>query len=292
MTTQATELVSQIAMQIVDYIQTNNIQPGQRLVERRLAEDLRVSRSPIRGALRLLEQDGVVGVAERGGYVVNNSAATLTAHAAETKQAARERNYLLVAKDRLEGALPDKITEKELIRRYALTRAEATELLRRMTQEGWIERLPGYGWEFLPMLTSETLYRDSYNFRLVIEPAAMLEPTFVLDRPVLQASRDQQQRLADGWIWDLSDAEVFDLNSHHHEVIISCSRNAYYIDALNRINKTRRLIEYRHTLERDNGIVKCREHVQIADLLLDGHNARASTLMHRHLMTVIADKSS
>lgn len=245
----------------------------------------------MRGALKLLERDGIVAPAERGGYLVNNIDATITAASTDTKQTAREAIYLQVARDRLNAELPDKITENELVRRYNLTRADIVELLRRMTQEGWIERLPGYGWEFLPMLTSERLYRDSYHFRLVIEPAAMLEPTFELDRPALQASRDRQQRLADGEIWDLSDAEVFDLNSHHHEVIISCSRNSYYIDALKRINKTRRLIEYRHTLQRDNGIIKCREHVQIADLLLDGDNARASTLMQRHLMTVLADKS-
>lgn len=44
--TNTTQLVGQIAAQIADYIKTNNIEPGARLVERRLAEDLRVSRSP------------------------------------------------------------------------------------------------------------------------------------------------------------------------------------------------------------------------------------------------------
>ena len=65
-----TPLANQIALQIVDYIRTNGHEPGTRLVERRLAEDLRVSRSPVRGALRLLAQDGVVGPADRGGFVV------------------------------------------------------------------------------------------------------------------------------------------------------------------------------------------------------------------------------
>lgn len=291
MTTNTSQLVYDIAAQIADYIRTNDIEAGARLVERRLAEDLRVSRSPVRGALELLERDGIVATAERGGYIVNDTDAPLTAAPRDTKNDAREAAYLQVARDRLNAELPDKITEKELIRRYDLSRADVVELLRRMTHEGWIERLPGYGWEFQPMLTSERLYRDSYHFRLVIEPAAMLEPTFEVDRPALQSSRDRQQSLVDGEIWDLSDAEIFDLNSHHHEVMIGCSHNSYYVDALKRINKTRRLIEYRHTLQRDNGVVKCREHVHIADLLLDGDNTRASTLMHRHLMTVLADKS-
>jgi DNA-binding GntR family transcriptional regulator len=289
-TTTATPLVNQIAVQIVEYIRSKRLEPGTRLVERRLADDLRVSRSPIRGALRLLEENGVVGPAERGGFVVLESPDdVLSPDVGDPGR--REETYLQVAEDRLNGELPDRITENELIRRYDLTRSELADLLRRMSKEGWIDRLPGYGWEFLPMLTSERAYRDSYNFRLVIEPAAILEPTFVLDRAALEASRDAQQRLVDGEIWTVSNAELFDLNSHHHEVIIGCSRNIYFIDALQRIDKTRRLIEYRKTLQREKALVRCREHVQIANLLLDGDNARASSLMYRHLATVGVEKT-
>jgi len=283
--------MTQIAAQIVDYIREHGHESGTRLVERRLAEDLRVSRSPVRGALKLLERDGVVGPAERGGFVVLASGAEL-AERKPVDDSAREQTYLQVAKDRLDEKLPDRITENELTRRYDLTRAELADLLRRMSAEGWIERLPGYGWAFAPMLTSMKMYADSYHFRLVIEPAAILETTFELDRAALEKSRDAQQRLADGEIWSVSPAELFDLTSHHHEVIIGCSSNAYFVDALRRIDRTRRLIEYRQTLQRDKAIVRCREHVQIANLLLDGDNARASSLMYRHLATVSAEKTA
>ncbi|MEN0138474.1 MAG: GntR family transcriptional regulator [Rhodococcus sp. (in: high G+C Gram-positive bacteria)] len=287
----ATPLVNQIAVQIVQYIRSKGYEPGTRLVERRLADDLRVSRSPIRGALQLLERDGVVGPAERGGFVVLKSGDELASPPIEGA-ASREETYLRVAEERLAGELPDRITENELARRYDLTRSELAELLRRMSKEGWIDRLPGYGWEFLPMLTSLKMYEDSYHFRLVIEPAAILETTFDLDRAAVEASRDAQQRLVDGDIWTVSNAELFDLNSHHHEVIIGCSHNAYFVDALQRIDKTRRLIEYRRSLQREKALIRCREHVQIANLLLDGDNARASSLMYRHLATVSVEKTA
>ncbi len=290
MTTSTTPLMSRIAVQIVDYIKSTGHLPGTRLVERKLAEDLRVSRSPVRGALKLLEEQGVVGQAERGGYVVLAEPAVLDL-SSDAADEGREEVYLQVAEDRLEGRLPDKITETELARRYRLTRADVVELLRRMTAEGWIDRLPGYGWEFLPMLTSMKMYEDSYHFRLVIEPAAMLETTFELDRAAVEESRDRQQWLLDGGIWTVSNAELFDLNSRHHEVMIGCSRNAYFVDSLRRIDKTRRLIEYRRTLERKKAAIRCREHVQIANLLLDGDNARASALMYRHLATVSVEKT-
>jgi DNA-binding GntR family transcriptional regulator len=41
---------------------------GTRLVERTPADHLRVSRSPVRSALRLLQDDGIVEAADRGGY--------------------------------------------------------------------------------------------------------------------------------------------------------------------------------------------------------------------------------
>lgn len=291
MSTPTTPLVTQLAAQIVEHIRAQRWEPGTRLVERRLAEDLRVSRSPVRGALKVLEQEGVVGPAERGGFVVLAADHELPAPPVD-HSADREATYLRVAEDRLNGELPDRIAENELARRYDLTKSELAELLRRMSGEGWIERLPGYGWGFLPMLTTMRMYQDSYNFRLVIEPAAMLEPTFVLNRPALEASREAQQRLVDGQVWTVSNAELFDLNSHHHEVIIGCSNNAYFIDALKRIDRTRRLIEYRRTLKRESSIIRCREHVQIADFLLDGDNARASALMCRHLATVSVEKTT
>jgi hypothetical protein len=39
-------------------------------------------------------------------------------------------------------------------------------------------------------------YEDSYHFRVVIEPAAILEPTFEVDR----AAPEEQQALMDGVI--------------------------------------------------------------------------------------------
>lgn len=60
-----------------------------------------------------------------------------------------------------------------------------------MANEGWIERLPGHGREFLPVLTSVEAYEDSFRFWLLIEPSAILEPRFTLNRPALEHCREQ-----------------------------------------------------------------------------------------------------
>ncbi|HEX7303251.1 GntR family transcriptional regulator [Lentzea sp.] len=283
-----TQLTRQVAARIVDYIRSEQVSVGTRLAERTLAEHLRVSRSPVRNALRLLADSGAVAEAERGGYTVVDTDPDLVT---ETEEGVDETVYLAIAGDRLDGDLPDRITESALARRYSLTPAQLNRVLRRASSEGWIERLPGYGWEFRPTLTSPQSYADSYRFRLTIEPAAILEPTFVLDRAAVEHVREQQQRLADGAIHELDNVALFNINHVFHETITECSRNEFFIEALRRVDHLRRLVEYRRSLPRSSGVVRCREHVEIADLLLADRRAEAAERMREHLGTVTAEKT-
>jgi DNA-binding GntR family transcriptional regulator len=192
-----------------------------------------------------------------------------------------ERGHSLTPVHRLNGRLPERVTENELLRRYGVTRGRIARILRRIAGEGWIERLPGHGWAFLPVLTSLEAYEDSYRFRLLIEPAAILEPRFMLNKPVLERCREQQQWLVDGG--EVSDAQLFELNSGMHQAIIECSQNSFFVDALKRINRVRRLVEYRQALDRHSVIARCREHIQLLDLLLADKREEASEFMRQHL---------
>ncbi|MFF3500629.1 GntR family transcriptional regulator [Streptomyces sp. NPDC003247] len=287
-----TPLTRRTAARIVEHIATNGLPVGTRLVERALAEQLKVSRSPVRQALRLLADEGVVVAAERGGYTVALTGPDLTeASLFPTTEDATEDVYLRIAADRLDGRLPDRVTENALARRYDLMPGQLAHVLRRVAVEGWIERLPGYGWEFQPMLTSMDAYRDSYRFRLTIEPAAILEPGFVLDREALETVRAQQQGLADGEVHTIGNAQLYDLNSRFHEVVMACSRNSFFIDSLRRVDRLRRLIEYRRSLQRDRAALRCAEHVRLADLLLAGERAEAAAFLRRHLSSVGREKT-
>ncbi|GHH09815.1 GntR family transcriptional regulator [Streptomyces lanatus] len=289
--TPPTPLARRTAAHIVQHIAEGGLPVGTRLVERALANQLKVSRSPVRQALRLLAEDGVVAPAERGGYTVALTGQDLAQAApAPATEDGIEDAYLHIAADRLAGELPDRVTEKTLARRYDLMPGQLTHILRRIAVEGWIERLPGYGWEFQPMLTSMDAYADSYRFRLTIEPAALLEPGFVLDRDALETVRAQQQRLVDGEIRDIGNARLYDLNSRFHEVVMACSHNSFFIDALRRVDRLRRLIEYRRSLQRDRALVRCAEHVRLADLLLAGKRTEAADFLRDHLSAVSEEK--
>ena len=290
--TAPTPLIRRVAAGIEARIREHQMPPGTRLVERDLAEQLRVSRSPVRGALRLLADDGVVAPGEAGGFVVRRAPdARASSLPRPGPASADDELHLRIAGDRLDGVLPERVTEAALLRRYDLTPAQLTRILRRIAGEGWIDRLPGYGWTFRPMLTSLSAYQDSYRFRLVIEPAAILEPTFELDRPAIEKVREQQQELVDGGIWTIGNAELFDLNRSFHEAVIECAHNAFFTDALCRVDTLRRLIEYRRSLARERAIVRCREHVALADLLLAGDTQAAAAAMRDHLATVGVEKT-
>ncbi|TNC50550.1 GntR family transcriptional regulator [Rubellimicrobium rubrum] len=282
MVTAPTPLALSLANQLVEQLRAGGLEPGQRVTERKLAQQFRVSRSPVRSALQLLAQAGVLIPGDRGYEIAAPSAADAWPLLKEPPDE-EEVIYRRIADERLSGSLPERITESEFLRRYSLTRARLARLLRRMTQEGWIERLPGHGWTFLPVLTSLEAYEDSYRFRQLIEPAALLEPRWTLDRPALQARRTEQLWLVNGGIFEVSDAKLFELNSGLHETIMECSRNAFLIESLRRVDRLRRLIEYRQTLDRKVSREQCLQHVEILDLVLAGRNEDASTTMRRHL---------
>jgi GntR family transcriptional regulator of vanillate catabolism len=59
-----------VLMQLRDLILRGDFAPGQRLAEQQLAERLGASRTPVRGALVTLEQEGLIEANDTGGYVV------------------------------------------------------------------------------------------------------------------------------------------------------------------------------------------------------------------------------
>ena len=71
---EAPSLVHLAVESIRDMILSGRLSPGDRLIEERLTEELGISRPPLREALRLLEQEGLIETRPRRGAVV----ATLT----------------------------------------------------------------------------------------------------------------------------------------------------------------------------------------------------------------------
>ena len=286
-------LADQLALNIEGLIADGELQPGTSLAERTLAERFDVSRSPIRLALKLLEKKGQVIVREDGGYtvaqVIKRPALSVQLPVVVDET---ESIYLKVAEDRLEEKLPDKLSESDLMRRYGLTKAQLTSILQRIVHEGWIERLPGHGWRFLPILTSPETYDQGYRFRILIESAALMEPGFKVDEAALKRCLAEQQELIDGAVEWASPAQLFDANAKLHETIASFSGNVFIVESLKRINRLRRLMEYKKVVDRKAAARRCNEHKVLINLLLSGDREAAADFIRLHLRDAAREKSS
>lgn len=287
------KLADQLALSIEGLMAAGDLRPGDQLVERSLAERLDVSRSPIRQALKLLQDKGLVVIRDEGGYTV---AQNLKPKALEVPMPSSmdevEPTYLKIAQDRLEGRLPDKLSESDLMRRYSLTKAQLSSILQRIVHEGWIERLPGHGWRFLPILTSPETYDQGYRFRILIESAGMNEPGFKVDEVALRKCLAEQQELIDGAVEWASPAQLFDANARLHETIAGFSGNVFILESLKRINRLRRLMEYKKDVDREAAARRCKEHKVLIDLLLSGQREAAADFIRLHLRDAAREKSS
>jgi len=284
-------LAEQLANSIELWIRQEQIPEGTSLPERSLATRFRVSRSPVREALPILAERGLIAARPEGGYAVSASNGSATGFALPPADE-DEPIYLKIAADRLSGALPERTTENELMRRYELTRGQLSEVLRRISQEGWIERLPGNGWQFLPILTSGAAYDQGYRMRILVEPSGILEPTYEIDRDSLLKCRAEQQALADGAAQWASPAQLFDANTRLHECIALASGNVFILESLRRINRLRRLMEYGKAVNRTAAAQRCKEHLTLIDLLLAGQREAAADFMRLHLRDAAREKSA
>ncbi|MGH8619474.1 MAG: GntR family transcriptional regulator [Burkholderiales bacterium] len=284
-------LAAQIASQVIGWLQGQGLGVGAHLSEQRLADAFRVSRSPVRRALALLEVQGIVAQEPHRGYFVRKLPTAASVRGTARAAGDPDENYLRIADDRLAGRLAGDITESALMRGFGLPRRELQRILHRMEKEGWVERKPGHGWSFVALPDTVEAHGQSYRFRMLFEPAALLEPGFRIVKNEFDRIRRDQQMLLDGGIARLSRAKLFELGSDFHETLMGFSGNRFMTDAIKRVNGMRRLLEYRAHYDRERFAGQCREHLQLLELLERGSREDAARFLKRHLDVVRAIKT-
>lgn len=273
-------LVPQIMQRMLDHIRSEDMPAGQHLGAQKLADTFRVSRAPVVGALRKLEDLGIVRAEPNRGFFLALDAANLPE--VPGRNSHEESLYFQIAEDRLSGRLADRISESELMRHYGVARGRLVRTLQQMAEEGLIDRLPGNGWAFRETLNSPRAYAEAYQFRAAIEMQALLLPSFVPDPDAFAAARQQQLDLLSG-LQNASRATIFGTNIEFHEMLMRCAKNAFFLDAVRRVNRVRRLIEYRIGNERERLPQQCREHLRILDLIEAGDMQAAATFLFHHV---------
>ncbi|MEK7346644.1 MAG: GntR family transcriptional regulator [Pseudomonadota bacterium] len=278
-------LIPTLATRIIELVRREGYAVGHRLTELALCDSLGVSRSPVRKALQFLEGKGVVSVAPNKGYQLAKAPEELTGHNFSEASVSEEEMYLRIANDRIRGELADEIAEADLMVRYNLQRLQVQRILNRMARESMIDRKPGRGWIFRPLMSNAESHRESYRFRMIIEPAALLEPGYQVDIQELEKCKREQLDLLDGGIERATPAELYRAGVHFHETMISGAHNRFLLDSLRNINQMRRIVEYGTRLDRSRLHRQCEEHLLLIDLLVKGERMEASNFLRQHLNT-------
>lgn len=282
-------LAPQIMSQILEHVRAEGLQRGHHLPAQGLADAFRVSRAPVVAALRRLEEIGIVRSEANRGFFLALDATGLPAPG--PKAETEDDIYFRIADDRLAGRLADRMSTNEFTRLYDLTRGRMLKLLHQIEDEGWIDRLPGNGWQFRETLTSRKGYADAYAFRAAIEREALLLPGFRIDRDAFAQARAIQQALLGSYDRE-NRAAIFTRNVDFHEMLVQCSDNAFFLDAVRRLNRIRRLIEYRITTDRSRLPQQCREHLKILDLIEAGDMPLAADFLFRHIRDAGVSKAA
>jgi DNA-binding GntR family transcriptional regulator len=279
------KLQRKLAMQIAEYIRDNELKDGDHLTELGLAEALKVSRTPVRATLEYLASLGVVAPSgPRRGFRVTatpEALAELTAEAGGSDE--EEALYMRVAADYVRNHLPDQFSEADMMRQYGVGRGVLLRVLQRMARERVIERNPGYGWRFARLLRSMESHDESYRFRMVIEPAAIQEPSFVLDPAWAARMRRLHDEILNTPPKRLSMVRFFEVNAEFHEGLAACSGNHFFHESVQLQNQLRRFLSYSWTYGNERIADSCHEHLEILDALEKGDRDWAATLMRRHL---------
>ncbi|GAB7534981.1 GntR family transcriptional regulator [Burkholderia sp. 3C] len=276
-------LADQVAAKIVDIVRARSFAAGQHLREEALANELGLSRSPVRRGLALLAQHGIVVKEVNRGIFLAVDAKAIDTLSLPFGADPHEEFYLRVADDCLGGVIAEEFNEAELIRRYEVSRGSLLKVLQRLANEGMVTRKMGQGWRINPFLQDRQAYIQSYRFRMAIEPSALMESTFRVNKAEFARVRRAQAEMLDGDIFTLPRSRLFTNGSDFHEVLIKCSGNRFFIEALERQNQLRRFMEYRAATERSRLVQQCEEHLHILDLVESGSRDRAAAFMRKHL---------
>ncbi|MDP9900707.1 GntR family transcriptional regulator [Variovorax ginsengisoli] len=264
----------------LDYLRSAGLKPGDRTTELALAQHLQVSRTPVRAVLEELARQGVLDRQPRRGFTVRAVPETTSSEATQPGEV--DQLCFRLAGDRHRERLPAEVSEADLMRRYGVSRPLLLRVLGQLSEIGMAERKPGHGWAFPPIL-DERARRESYEFRLLVEPAGVIAEGFQLDMAWVTEMRRRHQAFLEAPWSETSSIELFEMNAAFHEGLALASGNRFILNAIRQQSRMRRFSNYDWTYGQERVRVSCIEHLEILDRLERGQREVAAALIRRHL---------
>ncbi len=282
-----------LANQILNVIRDARMGVGHHLREQQFGELLGVSRTPVRSALSLLVEHGVVEARRNLGFFLTTPYTELHELDIDVPASAEQDLYERLVRDRIAGGLPGSITQSDIARLYEADRVVILRTLARLADDGLIARNRGHGWTFLPTLDTNVALANSYSFRLVLEPAGILLPSFAVKSEVMERVRlHHVYLLSHPDINRIDPAQLFSTDSEFHEMVADFSGNIFFTQAVQQQNRLRKLLEFGTYVDRRRVREWCREHLSIIEAINFGDREGAAAQLREHLRHALTHAST
>ena len=253
---------------------------GNHLTELELVDALRVSRTPIRGALSYLAERGIVEHRPNRGYVLKVCSADLDE--LELPETAQDRVLDAPASEWFAHQGPQSFTEREFRTRHGLGRLAASRILSKLSCEGIVSRNRGHGWRFESFLNNKGTRDESYAFRMALEPGAIRSPVFELDHGLADISRRDHDAALHSPVERTALTTLTTIDAAFHRLIGVSSRNRHVLATIERQNALRRIMRYA-SWSKGRMLETCAQHLEILAALGSDDRETAAQLMEHHL---------
>ena len=137
-----------LANRILELIRDARFEVGHHLREQQLGDLIGVSRTPIRTALGLLAEKGIVEARRNQGFFLVKPFDQLHRIEIDVPSSADQELYERLVKDRLAGELANSLTQSEIARRYKVDRVVMMRTLARLAEDGLVTRNRGMAGPF------------------------------------------------------------------------------------------------------------------------------------------------
>jgi DNA-binding GntR family transcriptional regulator len=278
-------LQAELASRILRSLNEQGAGTGHHLVEQDLCRRFGVSRTPIRGALKLLADQGCVEArANRGFVLLKPVTAVPEIDPIDPQDEEDKQLFVAIARARNTGKLPVEVAQQEIVRMFDAKLPTVLRVLREMSELGLVERKAGNGWSFMASIDSSRTRSESYAFRRAVEPAMLLQPTFQLDREWARQSRARHLEFRRKPWRDTLAVKFYEVNSDFHERLALCSGNRYMLSAVQRQIQLRSFMNYQWVYGVERVQASIDEHLAILSALEANRHHDASVLMESHLL--------
>lgn len=273
-----------IANAIVELLRRERAEVGYHLREQWLSDQLGLSRTPVRSALQILASRGIVRARRNQGYFLEMALDSINEIALSPPPTPDQDLYIRLVRDRLAGRIANDFTQKDLAALYKADRSVMLQTLRRLTDDGLLQSNGARNWSFVQALDNGAALEESFQFRRMFEPQAILLPSFRVDHAQLEQSIQQHRQIAS--CVDISALEpriLFEADSRFHEMVAEFSHNTFVVQTMRQQSRLRRLLEFGGYSNRARVHLWCEEHLAVMAALAEGKLQRASILMSLHL---------